>query len=82
MRSLSSRLHRRRRSRPVMISTDPLPTDLKLRFKLGFKVSSVRQHPAHRKAGQAGRLPTGTIGPLFKAARIALPPNIREAEAG
>ena len=24
----------------------------------------------------------GTIGPLFKAARIALPPNIREAEAG
>ena len=25
---------------------------------------------------------TGVIGPLFKAARIALPPNIRDASAG
>ena len=39
------------------------------------------------KSGQDGRaMPlrtptTGVIGPLFKAARVALPPNIRDADA-
>src|SRR5690242_10629326 len=47
MRSFSSMLHRRRHSRPVMISTVPAATDLKLRLKPGLKAKSVRhQRPA------------------------------------
>jgi hypothetical protein len=51
-------LHRRRRSRPVMISTVPLATDLKLRFK----VISFRDHPRVPPDGQTGRLPFSGSG--------------------
>jgi hypothetical protein len=55
MRSFSSILQRRRRSRPVMTSIVPPVTDVKLRFMHSFKVISLRRPNLPRKTGQAGR---------------------------
>jgi hypothetical protein len=54
MNSLSSTLHRRRGSRPVMISTALFVTDLKLRLTPSLKVTRVR-HQRNAPEGGSGQ---------------------------